>query len=49
MTDLEIIQEIESWEYLATTLTQPHQMNIKEELIGKAIRLRKQLIRQQPQ
>lgn len=49
MTDLEIIQEISTWEYLATTLTQPHQMSIKEELIGRANRLRKQLPQPPPQ
>ena len=38
-----LVQEISTWKYLSTTLTQEHQQNIKSEILAKVDNLKLQL------
>ena len=35
MNELQLIHEISTWEYLASTLTQDHQQSVKSEILAK--------------
>lgn len=39
----DVINEISTWEYLASTLTQSHQQNIKDEILSKVKQLKNKL------